>query len=120
MGAIGSVLGTGKRPSVRHPEDVEAKFAAMEANGAIKGVHIAATALGLAVATGGNGAGARTATGLAVGDKVFGVVSRGDAGASNLNVTADFEAVITVANQIQQLTTDLTSDLLTVYVIKAV
>lgn len=50
------------------------------------------------VLTGRNGAGAVTAAGLSVGDKVVGAVNLTD----GTDASADFEATITVAGQIQQ------------------
>lgn len=85
----------------------------------ISGAMLAPGCLDVNVAVGGNGAGARTCTGAAVGDRVVSVISRGDAGASGTKVSSSFETTITVVNQIQQTATDLSSDLLDVFLIKA-
>jgi hypothetical protein len=66
--------------------------------------------------TAGNGAGARTLTGAAVGDRVIGVWNHTD---GTIN-TVDFEGAITVVNQIQQLTTNLASDVCVVLLLKPV
>lgn len=54
------------------------------------------------VGTGGSGAGAVTLTGAVVGDTVAKVWDTNSAG--YVDVTANFEATISIANQIQQLT----------------
>lgn len=76
------------------------------ATGAVTGVKIPATALKSFVVAAGNGAGARTATGTKVGDKVVMVANLTDA----TDDAADFETVITVADQIQQTGTDHSAD----------
>lgn len=55
------------------------------------------------VGTGGSGAGAVTLTGAVVGDTIAKVWDTN--AAAYVDVTANFESTITVANQIQQLTT---------------
>jgi len=59
------------------------------------------------LATAGNGAGARTLTGAVVGDRVVACVNLTD----RTNDAAHVEAEITVADQIQQLSTDHTGDI---------
>ena len=64
--------------------------------------------------TAGNGSGARTMTGAAVGDKVVAVMNITD-GTDN---SADFEATVTVTDQIQQLSTNIDTDKVIVTVVK--
>jgi hypothetical protein len=93
----------------------DAATRALFANGIWTGAKLATGALQQLVCTAGNGAGARTLTGAAVGDRVVGVFNHTD-GAMN---TAAFESTITVINQIQQTATDLTSKACLVTLIKA-
>lgn len=84
---------------------VQRAGAAQAAIGAQTG-HLTAASLKVVLVAAGNGAGARTATGLAVGDTVRAVIDLTD----ETDVTASFEATVTVVNQIQQSATDLTGD----------
>jgi hypothetical protein len=82
--------------------------------GAVTGAKIAAAALDQLVGTAGNGAGARTLTGAAVGDKVTAVINLTDL----IDASAAFESTITVVNQIQQTATDYSSDKILVFLTK--
>jgi hypothetical protein len=84
------------------------------ATGAVTGAKIAAAALEQFMVTAGNGSGARTMTGAAVGDKVVAVMNITD-GTDN---SADFEATVTVTDQIQQTATNIDNDKCIVTVIK--
>lgn len=70
------------------------------AAGVISGAKLTATFAKLMSFTGSNGAGACTATGLAVGDRVVALV--GITSGNYGNKASLFESVVTVADQIQQ------------------
>lgn len=103
--------------------NVETALAEIAADNWVAGAHIAAnaitgpklseTALKTFVVAAGNGAGARTATGAKIGDKVFTCVNLTDLA----DQTASFETTISVADQIQQTGTDLTNDKVLVQVV---
>ncbi len=87
--------------------------AAKLASNSVTGPKLDPTAIKTFVVAAGNGAGARTATGAKVGDKVITTVNLTDL-ADN---TADFETTITVADQIQQTGVDHSSDKVLVQVV---
>jgi hypothetical protein len=95
-----------------HSADGNVSTADLAAN-AVTGAKLDPAALKTFVVAAGNGAGARTATGAKVGDKVITCVNLTDL-ADN---TADFETTITVANQIQQTGVDHSSDKVLVQVV---
>lgn len=81
------------------PTNVAGSIAASQlATDLITGIKILPGALTQKMVTGNNGAGACTATGLKVGDKIIGCMNLTDA----TDGTAAFEGTVTVADQLQQ------------------
>lgn len=84
---------------------------------AVTGPKLGATPFSVGAFTAGNGAGTRTLTGAVVGDRVVGFANITTPGA--LGTAADFEATITVNDQIQQLQTDYTAQDFIVFLLPA-
>jgi hypothetical protein len=84
---------------------------------AVTGPKIGATPFSVGAFAAGNGAGARTLTGAVAGDRVVGFANVTTTGA--LGTAADFEATITVDDQIQQLQTDHTAQEFVVFLLPA-
>jgi hypothetical protein len=87
--------------------------AAKLATDSVTGPKLSVAAFKTVVVASGNGVGARTATGLKVGDRVFTAVNLTDLA----DQSASFESTITVVDQIQQSATDLTGDKILVQVV---
>jgi hypothetical protein len=101
------------RRTVKDPRDLRTEINSHKAT--LDGMEAGTSFKILGVAAG-NGAGARTATGAAVGDRVLGIWNHTD----GATATASFESVVTVVDQIQQTATNLTGDTVILFLLTPV